>query len=238
MDNSIYVALSKQVGIERQMDLLANNLANSTTTGFKSSDMIFSQYLMKDAGGKTAYATDAGVGRNTQQGTLETTGNPLDAAIQGDGYFQIQTPQGMRYTRAGNFTINEQGQLATNTGDLVMDDAGQPIEFQIDDDKITIFENGKVEVDGEDRGNIGVYKFQKENELKNVGNNLYSSDENPVISEDAKLSQGMLENSNVSPILEITKLITAQRNFVGNSDFINAIYDLQNTAVQTIGRDS
>lgn len=237
MDNSIYVALSKQVATERQLDMLAHNLANAATTGYKSGSMLFSEYLLKDANGKTSYAMDYGTGRNTAQGALESTGNPLDLAIQGKGYFAVQTPQGERYTRAGNFTISATGELTTMDGYAVLDDAGQPITFEPDDEQIVVFQNGKLEVDGDERATIGVYEFANEKNMKYVSGNLYSSDDNATVIEEPKVTQGMLEQSNVQPILEITKLINTQRNFISSSKFISDMYELQENAIRTMGKD-
>lgn len=237
MDNSIYVALSKQVATERQLNMLAHNLANASTTGYKAGSMMFSEYLVNDGKNKTSYALDYGVGRDTSQGALESTGNPLDIAIQGKGYFAVRTPEGERYTRAGNFTINQQGQLATMNNDLVLDNTGQPIEFQEQDEKITFFTDGRMEVDGEERAIIGVYQFADEKNLKYVSGNLYSAEEAPVIAEEPRVAQGMLEQSNVQPIIEITKLITTQRNFISSSKFISDLYELQDNAIRTIGKE-
>ena len=239
MDNSIYVTLSKQVATERQLDMIANNLANSSTTGYKAGSMLFSEYMMKDAHNtKTSYAMDYGTGRNTEQGPLESTGNPFDLAIQGKGYFAVQTPQGERYTRAGNFSINSNGDLTTMDGYQVLDNTGQPINFQPNDNKITVYANGKIEVDGNDRGTVGVYGFTNENSMKYVSGNLFSSTETPTPIEDTKITQGMLEQSNVQPILEITKLINTQRNFTNGAQFISDMYDMQDNALKTIGKDN
>ncbi len=235
MDNSIYVALSKQVVTERQMGVIANNIANSSTAGYKSESVFFNQYLMNDASRKTAYVQDLSTFSNLAQGNLEKTNNPLDLAIMGEGYFAIQTPNGEAYTRAGNFTINEQGDLTTMDGLPVLDDAGQPITFQEDDEQITVFANGMLEVDGEERGTIGVYNFENPHSLKKGANNLLYSSEVPVINEYPKLAQGMIENSNVQPIVEMTKLIEVQRDYERTSKYINTLYELQENAIRTIG---
>jgi flagellar basal-body rod protein FlgF len=237
MDNSVYVALSKQVATERQLDMLAHNLANASTVGYKSGSMMFSEYLLKDANGKTSYAMDYGTGRNTSQGALQSTGNPLDLAIHGKGYFAVQTPQGERYTRAGNFTISATGELSTLDGFPVLDDSGQPITFEPSDEKITVFANGKLEVDGDERATIGIYEFANERSLKYVSGNLYASEDNATVVEEPKVTQGMLEQSNVQPILEITKLINTQRSFISSSKFISDMYEMQENALRTLGKD-
>ena len=237
MDNSIYIALSKQSGAERQLEVIANNIANSSTSGYKGEAMVFSQYLQNGGRGKDAYANDIGTVRDNSQGTLERTGNPLDVAIQGEGYFGIQTPQGERYTRAGNFAVNSNGELVTSEGYQVTDQAGQAITFQPEDQKITIFADGRMEVDGEERNTIGVYTFENPSSLKKAGGNLLSSDQPGTITDEPRIAQGMLENSNVNPIVEMTKMLEVQRDYDRTAKFINSIYDLQETTIRTVGKE-
>jgi flagellar basal-body rod protein FlgF len=238
MDNSIYVALSKQKAAQRQIDFLANNVANANTVGYKANNVLFRQYLRDDGNGnKVAYTLDYGSKRDISQGPLESTGNPLDLAIQGKGYFAVQTPQGERYTRAGNFTLNEQGQLATLDGNLVLDNGGQPIEFEQQDEKITVFSDGRIEVDGNERAQVGVFEFTNEYALKNISGNLLESKEKPVAMENPKVAQGMLEQSNVKPVVEITNLINTQRSFTSGAKFVSDMYELQENAIRTISKD-
>ena len=237
MDNAIYVALSKQSAAERQIDMIAHNVANANTVGYKTNSALFRQHLIKDGYGTTAYTLDYGSKRDISQGALESTGNPLDLAIQGKGYFAVQTPQGERYTRAGNFTLNEQGQLATLDGNLVLDNGGQPIEFEQQDNKITVFADGRIEVDGNERAQVGVFDFTNEYALKNVSGSLLESSEKPIALENPKIAQGMLEQSNVKPVVEITNLINTQRSFTNTAKFVSDIYELQDTAIRTMAKD-
>jgi flagellar basal-body rod protein FlgF len=237
MDNSIYVALSKQTVASRHMEVIANNIANSATSGYKAESMFFHQYLIDGANGKTNYVEDLSTFRDMSQGNLTRTGNPMDIAIQGDGMFAVSTPQGERYTRAGNFTINDQGELSTMDGYQVLDDAGQPIAFEDSDDKITFFANGKIEVDGEERGSVGVYNFNNPKTLKKESSNLFSSEEVPVLNEEPKVVQGMLEDSNVKPIVEMTNLIDVQRDFERTAKFIQTLYDLQENSIQKLAKE-
>ena len=236
MDNSIYVALSKQAGAERQMALIANNIANANTPGFKSEASVFAQHLQKDGTGKTAYVNDIGTIRDNSQGPLQTTGNPLDLAIEGDGFFAVKTPDGERYTRAGNFSINSQGELTNAEGYQVLDQAGQSITFQPEDRKIKVFADGRMEVDGDERATIGVYGFAKNSRPEKLSGSLYSSKDTATVVDEPKVAQGMLENSNVQPIIEMSKMISVQRDYERTAKFINEIYDMQGTAVQTFAK--
>src|SRR5215469_2049692 len=114
MQNATYIALSSQTALQRQMDVVANNLANLSTPAFKGEEMLFSQYLTRARGtGAMAFVEDAGTARDLRQGPITKTGNPLDLALQGPGYFSVDTPLGTRYTRAGHFQIDAQNQLVT-----------------------------------------------------------------------------------------------------------------------------
>ncbi len=236
MDTAVYVALSKQSGAERQMAVIANNIANANTSGYKAEAMVFSQYMNKKDPSKTAYANDVGTVRNDAQGDLQATGNPLDLAIQGDGYFEVNSPQGPRYTRAGNFTIDGQGYLVDHNGYTVGDAAGQAIQFQPEDQKIVIYADGRMEVDGNERATVGVFTIDDKKSLKKEGDNMYSTTQTATANLDPRVAQGMLENSNVSPIVEMTKMISVQRDYERSSNFINQVYDLQGSAIQVLGK--
>lgn len=238
MDNSVYVALSKQIGTARQLNVVANNIANINTTGFKAEQMVFQSYLVDDAQNRqTAYAQDISTVRDTSQGSLEQTDNPLDLAIQGNGYFAIQTDQGVRYSRAGNFTINQNAQLSTQDGNPVLDDSQSPIEFEETDVQIEVFGDGRLLVDGEERSTVGVFQFDNEHGMESVGNGLFESEEIPLINEgEAKLAQGMIENSNVISVKQITEMIQLQRRYTGSAKFINNMYELQETAIRQLAR--
>lgn len=237
MDNSIYVALSKQTVAGRHMEVIANNIANASTAGYKGESMFFHQYMVDGPNGKTNFVEDLSTYRDMSQGNLQRTGNPMDIAIQGEGFFAITTPQGERYTRAGNFTINDQGELSTMDGYQVLDDANQPITFEDTDDKVTFYANGKIEVDGEERGAVGVYQFTSNKVLQKESGNLFSSTEVPVLNESPKIVQGMLEDSNVKPIVEMTNLIDVQRDFERSAKFITTLYDMQENAIRTVAKE-
>lgn len=235
MDNSIYIALSKQSAAETQMAMIANNIANANTNGYKAEDVTFETFIHKAGKDKLSYAKQAGMYRDNSQGSLDQTGNPLDLAIQGDGYFAVQTPDGERYTRSGNFSINDQGELVNTDGYKVLDQAGQSIQFQPEDRKIKVYADGRLEVDGEERGNIGVYNLNPASATK-VGGNLYSSTEAATTVDEPRVAQGMLEGSNVKPVLEMTKMIDVQRDYDRTSKFISQIFELQESAIRTFGK--
>src|SRR6185312_8740123 len=153
MENALLVGLSRQMVLERQLDVVANNVANMNTTGFKADNSMFEQYLMPVArenrfqpSDRTVdFVNDRGTWRSLSQGAIQHTGNPLDVAINGDGYLSVQTAGGVRYTRNGSLQINAQGQLVTTDGSQVIGDSG-PIVFQTTDHNVAITPDGRITV--------------------------------------------------------------------------------------------
>ena len=239
MDNSIYIVLSKQTALFRQMDVVANNIANADTTGFKSDAMHFKDYLVQSGKNKLEFTKDDATVRNTEEGELKKTDRNLDVAIVGEGYFAVQTPLGQRYTRAGNFQLNASNELVTTDGYQVLGTSGQPIVLDPKDSNISITENGSIFSGIQDRGKIGVVSFANENLLEKVGGSLYTSSVPPIpASGDFKVLQGTLEGSNVKPITELTDMITLQRTVSTTSNLISDIDSLKRSAVQTLAKQN
>ncbi|MCB2082012.1 MAG: flagellar basal-body rod protein FlgF [Hyphomicrobiales bacterium] len=235
MDNALYIALSRQVGLMRQMDVVANNVANVNSAGFKAEQTIFQQYLMNDVPGKIAFGNDVATARDLSQGALTHTGRPLDAAIEGSGYFAVMTPLGKRYTRAGSFTINSDNELSTASGYPVLDDGGQPIIMDENDSQFMILEDGTIVTgNNEERGRIGVYAFDNEYAMRHLGNSLYDADEAPVVSENYRLAQGFVESSNVNSVTMLTELIKVSRDAASAARIVQDMRDMQSQAVSTL----
>lgn len=229
MDNGIYVALSRQLALIRDMEVTANNLANVNTTGYNAEKLMFDDYLVPSGNleKKIAFANDVSSYRDTRQGPLQVTGNPLDVAISGPGYLSVETPLGLRYTRAGNFQIDGTGTLVTPEGYKVLDDNGQPIIFNEEDQNITIGEAGNIMIDGELRGNLGVSEFANPQVLERTGSGLYKVA--PGLAQPAAESRvlhGVIENSNVQPVLELTRMIQVGRSAGSTAKLIETQYDL------------
>ncbi len=150
MQNAILVGLSRQVALAREMDVVANNIANLNTTGYKADGSVFEEYLSSPAradltGTRVSFVQDRGMWHNMSQGAAEHTGNPLDVAIDGPGFLVVQTPQGDRYTRNGSMQINATGQLVTSDGYPVLGDGG-PITLQANDSQLSISRDGTISV--------------------------------------------------------------------------------------------
>ncbi len=236
MDNSIYITLSKQMGMMRDMDVTATNIANVNTAGYNAEKLMFSDHLVKDSKGQDAYANDPLSWRDTAQGSLRTTNNTFDLAISGNGYFQVQTPLGTRYTRAGNFQINGEGTLVTVDGNAVLGADGGEIAIPDNAKSIIINGSGQVSVDGEDVGQVGVMEFNDEQAMTRLGNSLYSSTATPVPSETARLVQGAIETSNVSAVSEMVRVMQLSRSTTSTAKFIEIMYDLQRKTSQAYAK--
>ena len=235
MDNSIYIMLSKQTMLFREMDVRANNLANVATTGYNRQAMVFNPYEINAGNNeKMSFVKNAETFRDTSAGAFQPTGNPLDMAIQGKGYFSVETPLGTRYTRAGNFQIDREGTLITSDGYPVLDDAGQHIQFEENDTDIVVGEAGNISVKGVERGTVGVVEFENEQQLERAGNTLFRADATPVAAEKFAVQQGTLEGSNVQAVSELTGVIELSRQASATSKFIENMYDLERKASTTL----
>jgi flagellar basal-body rod protein FlgF len=237
MDNGVYIMLSRQLALFRDMEVTANNIANANTTGYNSEHMLFTSYLQKDVNlgqrNPMAFAHDISTYRKTETGSMKVTGNQLDFAIQGSGYFAVETPLGTRYTRAGNFQLDADGTLVTVEGYPVLDAANQRIVFPEDARDIEIGETGTLKVDGEEFVQLGVFAFENEQLLERLDGRLYKSEITPLPTEDIRVMQGTLENANVTPVTEMTHMIDVSRSVGSTARFIEVVYDLQRKAANT-----
>jgi flagellar basal-body rod protein FlgF len=217
MKNPSYVGLSLQMALQRKMDVIANNVANMNTTGFKAQRLIFAQYLVA-AGSPTpsdrmAMVSDYGTYRDTRAGTVQVTGNNLDVALIGEGYLTVQGPQGNLYTRGGSLAIANDGTLVDQGGHPVLDDSGSPIVIQQDDKEISIAEDGVVSARRGQIGKLALAKFARPNFLQPAGGGLFQSQDPAIADSDTKIRQGALEGSNVQPVVEMTQMIDVQRSY-------------------------
>jgi flagellar basal-body rod protein FlgF len=234
MDNAIYIALSKQAMQFRKLEVHANNMANAETPSFKQNVMMATEWKAKNGDGKKiSFTQDLRLYRNTEEGALKRTGNALDVAISGPGYFVIQNAGGNRYTRAGNFQLNPLGQLVTHEGKPVLNNDNQPMIIPPEAKEIEILKDGTVRVDGLENGRLNIVQFANEQSLERESATLYKPTSNVAptpVGNESSVQQGMLEGSNVQPIVELTELITTQRGAASTSNFMDTAYDLQRRA--------
>ena len=242
MDNSLLVSLSHQLASYRSMDVIANNLANVSTPAFQREEPSFQEYVMQvpPAEGQTgtqtlSFVQDAGVVRDLSEGHFDTTGAPFDMAIHGKGFFVVQTPAGERYTRNGHFTLDASGQIVTSNGDPVQGDGGA-ITITPDDGDVQIAQDGTVSGKSGQIGRIRVVDFSNPRALVKEGASLYASGgQSPVTAEDATVNAGMLESSNVSPVIEISNMIEVMRAYEATASLTQSQEDLLRQAIDKLG---
>jgi flagellar basal-body rod protein FlgF len=250
MQNALLVGLSRQVALQREMDVVANNIANLNTTGFKSDGAVFEQFISPTARADNFLAADRPVSFvqdratwiNLSQGPLERTGNPLDVAIDGRGFLVVQTPAGERYTRNGAMQINNSGELVTSEGYQVLGESG-PITFQPKDRNITISQDGTISV-GEgnvaatesQRGQLRLVRFDQPGLLQKDGASTFKAPGGVTPQSDkiSRIMQGTVEKSNVRSVMEMTRMIEVTRSYSAVAAMLAQQADLQRTAIDKL----
>ncbi len=242
MNNTLLVSLSHQLAAYRSMDVIANNIANASTPAFKREGMKFEEFLAQmkpseaDKGPQqVSFVVDRGVVRDLREGRIERTGAPFDMAITGQGYFVVQTPEGDRYTRDGHFQLNSEGQLVNSSGQKVMGEGGE-LTFTADDGEIHIAADGTITGKQGQLGKIRLVSFENESLLQKEGASLYVTDEAPQQADKGRIQQGMLESSNVDPVLEISHMIEVSRAYQMTASLTQSQQDLMKRAVQQLAQ--
>ena len=211
MTNSIYAALSRQQGLLQEMQLVANNLANASTTGYKTDRAIFAEFVVPTGEQSLSMGGIAGHSFNMTQSSLEFTGGKFDLAIQGEGFFVIRTGQGDKLTRGGHFQLSSEGTLIDGQGNPVLSASGSEIVIPETATDIKISGDGSISVDGELIDQVGI--AIPNGQLTRETGTQFSAAEGYEQSEAATLVQGALEQSNVSPVLEVSRMIEVQRAY-------------------------
>jgi len=246
MQNAILVGLSRQVGLAREMDVVANNIANLNTTGYKADGSLFEEYLRSAAradqtGSRVSFVQDRGVWHDMSQGAVERTGNPLDVAIDGQGFLVVQTPAGERYTRNGALQISPTGQLVTSDGFPVLGDGG-PITLQQGDRQVSISRDGTISVrEGTSkvdsaRGKLRLVTFTNMQQLQKTGNGTFNpaGGEAPQPATKAGLIQYSIEKSNVRGVVEMSRMIEITRAYTQIDGLLQQQNDLSQSAIDKL----
>ena len=241
MENAQLISLSRQIALQRQMDVVANNMANINTTGFKSENMLFEDYLMPKAKDNEFtgpdrnlhYTEDWSTTHDMSTGSIEQTGNPLDVALSGNGFLSIQTPGGTRYSRNGSLQIDSSGKLVDLAGNPVLGESG-PITFDSADTDITISDNGAINTSQGSKGKLAVVEFVDPQSLAREGNNYYSGPAGQPATQ-TKIVQGSIERSNVSGVSAMADMIRVERAYQNLANIMQSQSDLRNTAIQKLG---
>jgi flagellar basal-body rod protein FlgF len=250
MPISELVGLSLQVALSRQLEVVSNNVANLNTTGFKSDHALFEEFLSPEArqelfpagDARVSFVNDRGVWHDFSQGPTQSTGNPLDVAIDGDAYLVVQTPNGDRYTRNGALQTNATGQLVNTEGMPVLGENG-PITLQPGDRNIVISPDGRVSVnEGASvktegfRGKLRLVRFAQPQALQKDGTSNFLAPDGvtPGAAPGARIQQGAIEKSNVNGVLEMTRLIEITRTYTQVSTILQQQSDLRRSAIQQL----
>lgn len=242
MENTLLVGLSRQVALRRELDVVANNLANLGTNGFKGENTLFQEFLagrarehnFQGADQRVTMVIDRATRTDFGQGPLENTTSPLDIAIDGEGFFVVETPQGERFTRNGSFTTSPTGELITSAGHKVLGEGG-PIQFDPTDTDISIARDGTIATRNGERGRIRLVRFENETALTKQGLNLFSASAEPVAADvRTRVVQGAIEKSNVRPVVEISRMIEITRAYTSISNLMQKTDELRRNAIERL----
>ena len=232
-----YITLSRQMAMERQMEVIANNLANLSSTGYKGESVLFEEYLeTTEQGDSISYVRDYGTSRDLSEGEFSPTGNPMDIAISKGGYLTVETDTGLYYSRNGNLRLDAIGQLVSDEGFPILDDKGKPIVLTPDDPTFEIAKDGTISNSLGPLTKLSIVSFENEQNLSPVGSGLHQTEEPEIPPEGVYVVQGMLEGSNVTPIKEIVKMIDLSRSYQSTATLMKDDAELVNEAIESLGR--
>lgn len=236
MDAAVYATLTRQSGLMREMQVMANNIANQSTTGFRREGVVFAEHVVRMAGGASlsmAHATGRHV--DLSQAGLSQTGGSFDLAIQGEGFFLIETPEGERMTRAGAFTPDAESALVTPDGHRLLDAGGAPVFVPREAGPVAVAADGTLSAGGQPMARIGLWVPVDPLALRHQGGTLFDGGAAQPSDEGAIL-QGFLEEANVNPISEIARMIAVQRAYELGQTFLDREDARVKGVLQTLGR--
>lgn len=238
MENSLYIGLSKQVVLRENMDIIAQNVANVNTPGYRAQNMVFSEYIedpryMKE---DMAFVLDYGQYQITDAGSLKETGNALDIALVGNGFLGIQTGNGIQYTRAGNLTIDSDGVLRNARGLAVAKEGGGEIKIPDNAKDVHIDQKGMVSTEQGQIAKLMVREFNNYQKLDPQGNGLYATEEPGKEPEKTAIKQGYLEGSNVQAVVEMTRMIDVLREYQAVQNLMQSEHERLRSAAQKLAR--
>lgn len=241
MQTSLYVSTASQSVLQKQLEVIANNVANTNTIGFQAEGVDFKTLVSKTGESRTSYPSVSDVHHSDNQGVLKETGNSLDIALSGPGYFSIQTPHGTAYTRDGRIKIDQFGQLSTVNGYPVMDAGGSPILIQANGEPPKISDDGRVTQAGIPVANIGVFEVPRDQIDRRFENSSFFAKSAGVpiaTGSETKIIQGFVESSNVNPMRELANLIAVTRSFEHAAKTIEKVDQSVAMSVRELGATS
>ena len=239
MDNAVYTALTRQSGLMAEMQAVANNIANASTTGYRREGVIFSEFVAALAPDDPSLSMATAQVRDTRldQAPVTFTGGSFDLAIEGEGFFMVEGPTGPMLTRAGNFTPSPDGDMVTHDGFRLLDAGGAPVFVPADVGSIAIAADGTMSADGQPLTQIGLWQPIDPTDLSHRDGVRFAAPAGtePVI-EGGRIMQGYLESSNVDPIGEIARMIEIQRAYEQGQAFLESEDQRVRDVIQALGR--
>lgn len=235
MESSSYVSLSGQLALDKRMESIAQNIANANTPGYRAAGVQFSTIVSNTAPVETAFAATGGNFINEEHGGMTQTGSPLDIAVQGNGYFSYESPQGVFYSRDGRLTATSEGQLASLSGHPILDSGGGQIVVDPQGGPISIAKNGTIVQDGNLRGRVGIFTVDAAagfTRFENSGIIPRTEAEAITTFTGDGVLQGYLEQSNVNPITEMVRMIQVTRAFEATSNLAERAHEAEKAAIQ------
>lgn len=234
MSSGIYIATAGAVAQSNALDATSNNIANASTAGFHGDRITFREALTQ---AKSADVSVVGAGTarvDGQSGALMQTDNPLDLALEGDGMFAVQTPNGPRYTRSGNFKLDDARHLVNADGFQVRGEKGAAITIPPEAQVIAVGADGAVTADGNPVGKLELVNFQSK-QLEREGASLFSASGKPIPGEPPKVRSGMLESSNVNVVRGVVDLVKVSRTYESLMRVIQGYHDVESRAARDLG---
>ena len=238
MEASLYVATATQRNIEKQLVVVANNIANSNTVGFRAESIDFNSLISTTAKDPVHFPVVAGMRASYEQGALVETGNPYDVAISGDGWFAITTPAGTAYTRDGRLEVNPFGELQTLEGFPVLDSGEAPIQLDPSAGVPTIHPDGRIEQNGSQVASLGLFEITKENMTGRYTNTSFFTNvpATPIApGTDTTITQRYVESSNVNAVKEMAHLMTITQAFESATALIGRADDTLSKSINELG---
>lgn len=239
MDNTKYVALSRQMGLWKQMDFVANNMANMNTAGYKSQDVMFRDFVLQAVDAKgfgkepVHFNEDFATLKDFSEGTMQHTGNVLDFAIKGDAFFAVETEAGEMYTKKGQFMLDSNRMIVNNEGNPLLNENGEPFFIAPEEHEIMVSPAGDVSTENGVIGRIKLVAFEDNQMLEKVSDSMFKNERGNFIQvADATVEQGIVEKSNVNSISEMTKMIGLQRNYEYVQQMIDTEHERLSNTIQ------
>lgn len=239
MENAIYIGLSRQTALRRELSLVANNIANANTTSFKRELSIYGVApTVAGPDAKLDFVIDHGASISFEPGSFKVTENDFDVAISGPGFFAVDDGTGIKYTRNGAFSLNAENQLVTRESDAVLDENGGPIIIPQDGRKVQISLDGTISVGNEIVAKVQLVEFINPQLLTKQGSSKYETDQETSAAENSSIHQGSLESSNVTAIKELVRLVDIQRSYESIGKFLDKEAERQKNVVRRLGREA